>query len=132
MDWVHLESSHRLHEDQPRLQELLRRTYGAPASSHGTAELCQWLRAHSTRGCSRTAAAMEEAANHIRQFDERHVSRRGARRIHYQGVRRDATSKLASLPGFDKAIGAIVEVERPITLGREHLDGCKRRERCIH
>ena len=62
------------YEDQPRLQVLLRRAHGGTATGDGPGELPERLPADTAATHARAAAALEEAADHLRELDERPVS----------------------------------------------------------
>jgi hypothetical protein len=74
VDGIHLESRHRLHEAESRVQVLLRGTHGEAAAGYGARELSRWIPSDVATAHARRAAPLEEASNDICEFDERPIS----------------------------------------------------------
>ena len=70
MDRVDLEPRDRLHENQPWVQELLRKDDVDAAESDGNREVLKRVPADDARGCIGSSTLVEEAANDICEFDE--------------------------------------------------------------
>ena len=71
MDGVDLEPSYRLYQDQPGMQELLRRAHGKTPSSNGAEELRKGIPAGCPRACSEPASPVGEDTHYLRQLHER-------------------------------------------------------------
>lgn len=70
MDRCDLESCAGLYKGQPGLQALLRRAHGGTPPGDGAAELSERVRTHAAAADARASAAVEEAADDLRELDE--------------------------------------------------------------
>lgn len=70
MDRVHLESGYRLHQDQPRLQELLCGANGEAFARYGAAKLRERFQAHCSATHARATPKVEKAEDYLRKLDE--------------------------------------------------------------
>src|SRR6056297_2906677 len=70
MDGNDLESGHRMHQDQSRMQTLLREAYGDAIEGHGAASLPKRVRSDVARRSTSSSVAVEEAPLGVRQLDE--------------------------------------------------------------
>src|ERR1700686_1908409 len=119
MDRSDLESAHRVRQDFARLYQLLRRAHVAAAALDGAEELSHRLWAAPADTCRGFAADVEEAAAHLRQFDERFVSQGRARSLHPTRFRDDAASVVASLSDSHQARRSPSGIESVDRLARQ-------------
>lgn len=104
VDGLNMEPTDGLHEDQPGLSALLRRTDGAPAASHGAAQLRGRLLPRAPRARAGDPVPVAAPPEHLRQLHERPFSPEGAHRLHPAGLRRDGPGRLAPVPGAHETI----------------------------
>jgi len=123
MDRGHLESGHRMHQGQPRLPKLLRRTHGPAPSGHGPAQLQTGVQGDGASVHAGTPHVLEKAQDDLRELHGRPVPRGRAHGIHKAGVQGDGKRPLAYLPGADQAGGAAVRHFGPACLAQERVDG---------
>ena len=89
------------------------------------------LRSHPATAHARAAARLEEAADRVRELDERPVPQGRAARLHPARLRRDEAGPLAPLPGADEAGGASGRAQPQARVDAQHLDGSERRDRQV-
>ena len=98
-----------LHEDQPRLQALLRRDLRRAIPRRAGPSLRAGLRPAAGAREAGRAAPVGEAEDGLRQLDERPVPRGRARRLRQAVVPRHGAGQLAHVPGADQAVDAAAE-----------------------
>ncbi len=131
MDRRDLEPSSRLHQDQPRLQALLRRDIRGEVPRGQGASLRTGVRP--ALGSREADGAVHLACSEarVRELDERPFPGRCARRLHRGGLQSHGQSELAHVPSPDEKISqAEGTLERTPALRREaraHLVGSQRR-----
>ncbi len=97
-----MEPGHGLHENQRRLQALLRRANGNTAPRHGRHEIPERVRPHRSRAGTRRTAPVEKTSARVRELDERPVPRLRPYRLHPVGVPRHESGIAAHVSGADE------------------------------
>src|SRR5262245_44868131 len=96
-----------MHEDQPRLQKLLRRENVVAFASNGPSQLRKWIPVDLAGTYASGSAPLEKTANDLCQFDERPISSKDPCRLHHTSSRKHEPSSLASIPNTNKTILAV-------------------------